>query len=724
MSTRAGRKSGKSFNPSKVSTVMLALAALPSLSVAAEQQAMGNEATLPTIKVRADVQKPSYQVTKAQSTKTDSLLRDTPQSISVVSANQIRDTASQSIAEATRSVPGLGFQQGEGNRETPVFRGFATTADFFVDGVRDDVQYYRDLYNIERVEVLKGPNGMIFGRSAVGGLINRVSKTPEWKSSVGGSLTVGTDSNRRGTVDINQVVNDSLALRLNGLYENSESYRDGVKIERAGINPTATFKVTDDTAVTLGYEYFKDDRIADRGIPSFQGKPLKTDRSTFFGNSKLSPVNTELDAFTAVISHQINESAKVTNRTRWSDQDKFYQNVFPGAVNAAGTKVSISAYNQATSRDGIFNQTDLNLNFNTGRLQHALLVGAELSKQNTSNLRQTGYFGSAATADKVSVPVSNPTMTDVVTFKQAASDANNSSESTSLGLYLQDQVKLNQYFQVIAGVRFDRIKNEVLNKRTAVTLDAQDSLVSPRFGLIYKPIEPVSIYANYSLAFQPRAGDQLSSLSVTNKALDPEKFINYEIGAKWDLRQNLAATLAVYRLDRTNVIVLDPADSTKTILGDGQRSQGVELSLSGNITPAWSVSAGYGYTQAEFTADTTATLREGAEVAQVPKHTVALWNRYDFTPAWGAGLGVTYKAKMYAANELIPTTSAPNNPNVELPSYVRTDAAIYYNASKSVQVQLNVENVFDKEYYSSSHNNNNITPGSPRALRLGVNAKF
>jgi catecholate siderophore receptor len=719
MSTRGDRKNGKSFNSNKVSTVMLALATLPSISMAAEhQQQVSTEATLPTIKVRADAQKPTYRVTKAQSTKTDTLLRDTPQSISVVSENQIRDTTSQSLAEATRYVPGLGFQQGEGNRETPVFRGFATTADFFVDGVRDDVQYYRDLYNIERVEVLKGPNGMIFGRSAVGGLINRVSKTPEWKSSIGGSLTVGTNSNRRATVDINQVVNDSLALRLNGLYENSESYRDGVKIERAGINPTATFKVTDDTAVTLGYEYFKDDRIADRGIPSFQGKPLKTDRSTFFGNSKQSPVSTELNAFTAVISHQINERAKVTNRTRWSDQSKFYQNVFPGAVNAAGTKVSISAYSNATSRDGIFNQTDLNLNFNTGSLQHTLLVGAELSKQNTSNFRQTGFFGSAGT-EKVSVPVSNPTTTDVVTFKQKASDASNSSESTSLGIYVQDQVKLNQYFQVIAGVRFDSIKNEVLNKRTAVTLDTQDSLVSPRVGLIYKPIEPVSIYANYSLAFQPRAGDQLASLSVTNKALDPEKFINYEVGAKWDLRQNLAATLAVYRLDRTNVIVLDPADSTKTILGDGQRSQGVELALSGNITPAWSVSAGYGYTQAEFTADTSATLRKGAEVAQVPKHTVALWNRYDFTPTWGAGLGVTYKAKMLAANEQIPATS-----NVELPSYVRTDAAIYYNASKSVQVQLNVENVFDKQYYSSAHNNNNITPGSPRALRLGVNAKF
>lgn len=713
--------SKKKVFPSKVLVSALSLIAAGTNAFAATDAPA--ESVLPTINVTATPVQKYFVKNSTTATKTNTLLRDTPQSISVVSENQIRDTASQSIAEATRYVPGLGFQQGEGNRETPVFRGFATTADFFIDGVRDDVQYYRDLYNIERVEVLKGPNGMIFGRSAVGGLINRVSKTPEWQSSVGGSVTLGTDKNRRATVDINQVANDQLALRLNGLYENSESYRDGVEIERAGINPTATFKASDATSVALGYEYFKDDRIADRGIPSYQGKPLKTDRSTFFGNAKLSPVNTELNAFTAVVTHQLNDSAKVTNRTRWSDQDKFYQNVFPGAVNAAGTRVSISAYNQATSRESIFNQTDLNLNFNTGSLQHVLLVGAELAKQDTSNLRKTGYFGSAATATSVSVPVSNPTTTDLVTFKQSSSDANNSSESTSLGIYLQDQVTLNKYFQVIAGLRFDSIKNEVLNKRTAATLNTKDSLVSPRLGLIYKPIEPVSVYANYSLAFQPRAGDQLASLSVTNEALDPEKFTNYEIGAKWDLRQNLAATLSVYRLDRTNVIIVDPADTTKTILGDGQRSQGVELALTGNITPEWSVSAGYGYTKAEFTADTTATLRDGAEVAQVPKHTVALWNRYDFTPTWGAGLGFTYKADMLAANELIATSSAPN-PNVELPSYVRTDAAVYFNASKSVQLQLNVENLFDKEYYSSAHNNNNITPGSPRAFRLGANFKF
>ncbi len=691
--------------------------------VAASDEAAMTQTELPTIVVKATPVEEYFIKSSNTSTKTDTLLRDTPQSISIVSKNQIRDTAAQSIAEATRYTPGIGFQQGEGNRETPIFRGFATTADLFIDGVRDDVQYYRDLYNIERIEVLKGPNGMVFGRSAVGGLINRVSKTPEWTSSNSGSLTVGTNGNLRATADFNQVVTDQFALRLNGLFENSDSYRSGVYIKRSGVNPTATFKVNDQTALTLGYEYFRDERVADRGVPSLLGRPFHINSATFFGSAKLSPVDTELNAFTAVVSHQFNDDVKITNKTRWSDQDKFYQNVFPGAVNAAASTVSISAYNNTTTREGIFNQTDLNLNFNTGSLQHVLLVGAEVAQQKTTNFRETGYFGSAGTATSVTVPVFNPRMLSPLTFKQSLTDADNSSESTSLGFYLQDQVTFNQYIQLIAGVRFDNIKNDFLDKRTALNLNTKDSLVSPRLGLIYKPIEPISIYASYSLAFQPRLGDQLSGLTVTNQALDPEKFINYEIGAKWDIRENLAATIAVYQLDRTNVIVINPANVTQTILGDGQRSQGVELDLVGNITPKWSVSGGYGYTKAEFTADTTATLRNKAKVAQVPEHAIAFWNRYDFTPSWGAGLGLTYKSSMLAANELIATLSTPI-PNVKLPYLVRTDAAVYYNSGKTVQLQLNVENLLNRKNYISAHNNNNITPGSPLALRLGANVKF
>ena len=659
----------------------------------------------------------------ATATKTDTALIDTPQSISVITKEQIRDQAAQSVAEALRYVPGVGFAQGEGNRETPIFRGVSTTADFFVDGVRDDVQYYRDLYNIERVEVFRGPNAMIFGRGATGGLLNRVSKTPDWKPAASGSLTLGSGSNKRITTDLNQPINDDFAFRLNALYEDSGSYRDGVSLKRRGINPTLAWRISSRTLATFGYEYFKDDRIADRGVPSFNGRPVDTSPGTFFGNAAASPTGTSLNAMTAAIEHEFGGGLTLRNRTRWSDQDKFYQNVYPGATDATGTTVALSAYNNATQRKGFFNQTDLTYALQTGSVRHTLLAGAEFSRQDTDNFRNTGYFPGGVTS--VNVPISNPVSLLPVTFRQSATDANNTGRAKVAAFYLQDQLELSPSFQVIAGLRYDQFKVDFTNNRDGQQLSPSDSLVSPRLGLIYKPLKDMSVYANYSVAYLPRSGDQLSSLSATNASLAPEKFKNYELGVKWDLRANLSATAAVFRLDRANVVVLDPTDPTniRTILSNGQRVQGLELTLAGNITPAWSTTGGYAYTDAKFVADTTATLRTGASIAQVPKHTLSWWNRYDFTPAWAAAVGVIYRTNMFAANELIPTALTPV-PNVLLPGYTRVDTAVYYKLDTKTNLQLNVENLLNKKYFLNAHSNNNITPGSPRALRVSLNKAF
>lgn len=676
--------------------------------------------TLSTVTVTGEQDKGYSAKRSVTATKTDTPLRDTPQSITVVTQDQIQDQGSQGLAEALRYVPGVGFAQGEGNRETPIFRGVATTGDFFVDGVRDDVQYYRDLYNIERVEVFRGPNAMIFGRGATGGLINRVTKSANWTPYVGGSLTLGSDSNKRITADVNRPINDTVSFRLNALYEKSESYRNGVELERKGINPTVSVKVSPKTLMTFGYERFEDDRIADRGIPSFQGRPVVTDRSTFFGNAAGSPTWSKLDALTALVEHEFDSGLMLRNRTRWADQDKFYQNVFPGATNAAGTTVNISAYNNATQRTSLFNQTDLTFNLNAGGVQHKMLVGAEFGSQDTDNFRMTGSFGGAAS---VAVPISNPFASQAVTYAQSGTDANNNSKAKVAALYIQDQIELSRQWLVIAGLRYDRFDVDFLNKRNGATLASKDDLVSPRIGVVFKPVQDVSLYANYSIAYQPRAGEQLSSLAANNATLKPERFKNYEIGAKWDLKQNLAMTAALFRLDRTNMVVQDPNDVTRNILSDGQRTQGIELTVAGNITPAWSMVGGYAYSDAEFTANTSATLRAGGAVAQVPKHTATLWNRYNFTPAWGAGVGVIYRSKMFAANEQIATVATPI-PNVELPGYTRVDAAVFYTIDDKTRVQLNVENLFDKKYFINAHSNNNITPGSPRAYRVTLNKAF
>ncbi len=243
---------------------------------------------------------------------------------------------------------------------------------------------------------------------------------------------------------------------------------------------------------------------------------------------------------------------------------------------------------------------------------------------------------------------------------------------------------------------------------------ASIDFVSPRAGLVYKPIEPVSIYASYSVAYVPRAGDQLSSLNATNRTLDPEAFRNVELGVKWDLERNLVATAALYRLERTNVAVADPSDPTRSILVDGQRTRGLELSLAGSLSPAWRVIGGYAYQDGEITRTQSATVLAGARLAHVPRHTFSMWNRYDFDEKWGAGMGFVASSGIHA--------SVDNR--VRLPGFARIDAALFYEVSPLVHLQLNVENLFDRSYFASAHSNNNIMPGSPRAIRVSVSARY
>jgi catecholate siderophore receptor len=696
----------------------LAAAMLAGPAAFAQTAAPAETTTLQEVKIIGLAERGYVAKSTSTATKTDTLLRDTPQAITVVTKELIRDQAMQSMADVLRYVPGIVTAQGEGNRDTAVFRGNSSTGDFFIDGIRDDVQYYRDFYNIDSVEALKGSNAMIFGRGGSGGVINRVSKLPQWSTVREGSLTLGSWKNRRATVDVGQAVNDSVAVRVNAMAEDSDSYRNGVNIRRAGINPTVAIRAGANTGVVLSYEHFRDDRTADRGISSFNGAPFETDASTFFGSAALSPTWARVDAFTAVIEHDLGNGATLRNRTRYADYDKFYQNIYASSVigvRGGVQKLDLGGYNNATQRTNLFNQTDLTFALNTGSIRHKLATGLEFGRQVTDNFRNTAFFtanGKESTAYEVTA--ANPAFNAPVTFRQAASDANNHGTATVASLYAQDQVEFTPHWQAIVGLRYDRFNVDFLNNRNAAKFDITDSKVSPRVGLVYKPVEAVSIYGSYSLAFVPRAGDQLSSLTPSNAAFDPEKFKNLELGAKWDIRPNLSATAAIYRLDRSNVVVTNPADATRSILVDGQRSKGVELGLGGNVTPQWNVMGGYAWQDAKLTAATSAAIPAGTTVPQVPTHSLSLWNRYDFTPTFGAGLGVAYRDGIF--------TSTSNK--VRLPAFTRVDAALYYALSNQFKLQLNIENLFDKQYYASANSDTNITPGSPRALRVSLHAKF
>lgn len=659
-----------------------------------------------------------YLATRTSSaTKTNTALINVPQSVTVLTKDFLKDTGSQSVSEAIRYVPGLVPAQGEGNRDQLVIRGQNTTADFFVDGLRDDVQYYRDFYNIQSIEVLKGPNAMIFGRGGGGGVINRITKEADGRTIREVTVQGGSYDNKRVSIDAGGAVDSNVAGRINAMYEKSGSFRDHVDLERYGINPTVTIR-GEDTKVKLSYEYFHDERTADRGIPSYgtgtrfnPASPFQTSPSTFFGNPDLSYSRADAHIANAVIEHDFNNGLTVRSASQYSNFDKFYQNVFAGgAVNTVTQRVALSAYNNATKRENVFNQTDWTYRTNTGPVLHTIVFGTEIGRQTTDSLRNTGAF---VIPGSNSVLASNPTSFAPVNFFHAASDANSLATLNLASAYVQDQIEITRYFQVIAGVRFDRFDLTSLNRNAGGTTSSRvDNLVSPRVGVVFKPVENVSVYGSYSTSYLPSSGDQFSSLTPQLAVTEPEKFINTEVGVKWDISPRTQFTAAVYDLDRENQRFTDVLGN---ILTTGKtKTRGAEVAVTGYVTDQWQITGGYAYTDARITSDNSLTIVKGNRVGLVPYNTFTMWNRYQIDQMWGAGVGVIHYGSSYASSD----------DTVRLPAFTRVDAALYFRLNQNWRAQLNVENIFDVGYYATAHSNVNISPGAPRTFRVSATANF
>ncbi|HEX8469020.1 MAG TPA: TonB-dependent siderophore receptor [Allosphingosinicella sp.] len=666
-------------------------------------------------------QKPEYGAQETcTATRTCTDVKDVPQSISVVSESQIEDQALRSIADVLMYVPGATPGTGEGNRDQITLRGNNTTADFFVNGVRDDVQYFRDLYNAERIEILRGPNAMIFGRGGGGGVVNRVTKRSSFRPYREFAVQGDSEGGFRLTGDLDQPLGDGVGLRLNGVYENGESFRRNVELERYGINPVLGAALGD-TRIDLSYEYFHDRRTADRGVPAFLGRPLRGFDRVFFGDPERSFARVDAHVASLAVEHRFSDAVTLRNRTSFGDYDKFYQNIFPGAVSAAGTQVALSAYNDTVERQNLFSQTDLVLEGDLGGLSHTFLLGFEIGSQDSVSRRRNGFFVSAASPNgvgSINVPLVSPTVDAEIVFlpvnnNAARTPANfNESDASILAFYAQEQLRISDRFEIVAGLRYDRFKLEILNRNTGQTFRRTDDLLSPRLGIIAKPIPALSLYASYGRSYLPSAGDQFSSLDVTSQSLKPERFDNYEIGAKWEPIPGLLATVAFYRLDRTNTRALDPVTNLIVLTG-AQRSKGLEVGLERNITDKWQVSAGYALQKAQITR-TTAAAPRGREVALVPRHQFSVWNRYNVTKALGFGLGVVAATKSYA--------SISNA--VTLPGYMRVDAAIYYELADGIEAQVNVENLLGADYFATAHSDNNIAPGAPTTARATLRFRF
>lgn len=668
--------------------------------------------TMAGVQVAAQpVESKNYKVEQSHTaTKTTTPLLDVPQSITIVSEQQIKDQQMLSLGDVVRYVPGITAHQGENNRDQIIFRGTSSSADFYIDGVRDDVQYYRDLYNLTRVEVLRGPNAMIFGRGAGGGLINRVTKEAGFTPITEFALQGGSFRQARASVDFNEAINARAAIRVNAMLENSGSFRDGVELDRQAVNPTVTFVPRKQTKITVGYEHLNDERTADRGITSFHGRPVTVPISTFYGNPDDSHVKAGVNLVSASIEHQAGDLT-IRNHTLYGEYDRSYQNYVPGAVNSTQTQVTLTAYNNNTQRQNIFNQTDLTYKFSTGSIKHTLLGGIEVGSQLTDNFRNTGYFNNTATS--LLVPYASTVINTPVTFRQSATDADNHLKTGLAAVYGQDQIEFSRYLQAIVGLRIDSFDLSYHNNRTGENFARQDDLVSPRAGVIFKPVSQASIYANYSVSYLPSSGDQFSSLTTITQQVNPEKFTNHELGAKWELNPHFALTAALYQLDRTNTRATDPSDPTRILQTGSTRTHGFEIGVSGNVTSAWSIAGGYAYQNA-FIRTATVASSAGAQVAQVPHDNFSLWNKYEISPPLSVGLGVIYRSDMFAAVDN----------SVVVPGYTRVDAAVFYTLNHRWQLQANAENVLNRKYFVNADSNTNISPGTPFAVRVMVRAHF
>jgi catecholate siderophore receptor len=683
-----------------------------------------------------------YANSTSVATKTNTPLVNIPQSVDVLSKSFIKDQSFQSIDDAVRYVPGVIPHQGEGNRDELVIRGVDSSANFFVNGFRDDVQYFRDLYNTQSIEVLKGPSALIFGRGAGGGLLNRTLKEADWSTIREVTAQTGSWADRRIAVDVGQGINQNVAARLNAFYEQSDTFRDYGHFERYGINPTVSFWLDDATKVKLSYELYHDERLADRGNPSQSNtdKPLTaanaaavranpatpfvSDWSTFFGSPVYNGTYANVQQGMAFIEHDFGDGLSVKNGTIYASYLRGYRNIYPGngslsgAVNIAGTTMNLAAYENATNRNNLFNQTDFTYKTATGPVRHTLTFGTEFGLQAGFAQRDTGYFPANGNANTIAVNPFAPTYFGPVNFihtvSAAQTDASSRSDLYIQSGYVQDQIELTRWLQLIAGGRFDRFDFTALDQNTNITRNRVDEKVSPRAALIVKPVDNLSIYGSYAVSYLPASGDQFTTLSAGTLILEPQKFENKEVGVKWNINPHLLFTAAVYELIRTNVPIADPNNLGFFFPSGSHKIQGFETALKGYITDAWQSSFGYAYTDARITSATSTTIVPGNVVQLVPFHQFSWWNKYQFTPMWSAAVGAIYFSDSFASSDN----------SVKLPGFVRFDAAVYAKINETWKAQINVENVFNKGYWATADGNNNISPGQPRTVRLTATANF
>jgi len=676
--------------------------------------------TLPATAVNSEYSEQSYMSTESRSAlKIDAPLRDIPQTVNVVPQSVIKDQGAQSMEDVLKNVPGIGLSNGDGQRDQVTIRGFSAIGDMYIDGIRDDALYFRDLSNVERVEVIKGPAAVLYGRGSSGGLINSISKKPNFAPKQEVGVSVDSEGEKRTQFDAgwaDQQQGDK-AFRVTGALENSDTFRDDGYIDRKAIAPSAYFKLSDDLELNLGASYLYDKRLIDFGIPARGDRPVDVDRDKRFGAADPDDdyTRSEVFSFTAGVDYRINDDFSLSNTSRYYHYDLDRNNTLADSsptrfVTAPNGEllVKLNRGNVQRKEDGWFNQTELKQRAVLAGMNHNLLYGVELGRQ----VKDQSVFSQSNVAR---VPVYRDALVDVP-FQANRQTAKGTNTQDTAGFYIQDLIELAPKWKALLGVRYDVFDQEYADDLTHSELSRTDTTWSPRVGLVYQPDQVQSYYVSVSRSYQPSA--EMFALSTTNQDLEPEETTNFEIGGKWDLLDNrLALTAALFRLERTNMKTSDPANPTKLVLAGEQRTDGLELTASGQLSDKWQVYAGYAFLDAEITKSnsfTNGVANEGQVPTLTPRHSANLWLVRSLTQTWRVGMGANYVDDRYTALDN----------NVVMPAYTTVDAALLYNEPKW-DMALRLRNVFDKDYYASAHGSVDlITPGAPRTLELSTNYRF
>ena len=590
-------------------------------------------------------------------------------------------------------------------------QGVRSTADFYLDGVRDDVQYYRSLYNLEQVEILRGPNALLFGRGGTGGIINRVTKKAVLDEQFG-SFDMGADSFGAFdfAVDYNVSTGEKSALRINFHSDTLENHRDYYDGDRYGFNPTFRLELSPATTLDLSYEHADHERFIDRGVPTLNGEPVEAFEEIVFGDTDTNLQTLRADIYRANLSHEFSDTRKGNLVVQYSDFQKMYKNYYASGY-SGGDTFTADGYKDPTERTNLIISGNIVNEFQTGSAKHTLLVGAEIIDTENENYRYNTFFITTEDDNEV-FNITRPinfgvNAAGVRTYNDFTADLKSSTESDIevTSIYIQDQIDVTDKFKILLGGRFDNFDITVRDVKKGTSESREDEEFSPRAGLIFKPQENVSLYVSYAESFLPRSGEQFKKLDANAARLDPDVYESTEIGVKWDIRPGLSFTASYFDSEQT--IATRDSDTGENSEIVGLQVDGIELELKGQVTEKLSLAIGY--------SDLDGETAKGGEPREIPEYTASLWATYEVNDRFGIGFGVTAQGESNIKND---------KPGLILPDYTRVDFAAYYDLADDLSIQLNVENVTDELYFPHSHSTHQASVGEPLNARISLRKTF